>query len=227
MQDIGNLGGASASAYAINNSGQVVGNSELADGVSYHAFLWTSAEGITDLGTLGGNYRYAQAINNAEEVTGYSTLSDNTTIHAFLWTKGSGMQDLGLPSGCIMAYGINDAGTIVGFYARSGASDSRYGFVQASNGKAFQLGTLGKDFTVAASINAANQVVGYAGIAPNGEHGFLWTHANGIQDLNDLIPSGLGVVNGANAINRSGQIAFAGSSNTGEIFVGLLTPTQR
>ena len=53
MQDLGTLGGDSSQAYGINDNGQVVGVSTLADGVTSHAFLWTEDTGMVDLGDTG------------------------------------------------------------------------------------------------------------------------------------------------------------------------------
>ena len=227
MQDLGTLGGPSALAYGINDAGQVVGNAALADGVSYHAFLWTSAEGMKDLGTLGGNYSYAQAINSAGEVAGFSYLADNVTSHAFLWTQAGGMQDLGLSGEYVTALGINDSGTIVGLYARTNSGE-QFGFVRRLNGKVFNVGTLGGTETVAFSINQTNQIVGYSTLAAvDGNRGFLWTQAKGLQDLTSLVPPGNGVMAVGYAINRTGQIAVTGSLGYENFFAALLTPTQK
>jgi len=48
MQDLGTLGGLFSDARAINNSGQVVGISQIADG-TYHGFLYSNGA-MTDLG---------------------------------------------------------------------------------------------------------------------------------------------------------------------------------
>jgi probable HAF family extracellular repeat protein len=227
MQDLGTLGGPSASAYGINDSGQIVGNAALADGVSQHAFLWTSAGGMKDLGTLGGNSSYAQSISNTGEVTGFSYLADNVTSHAFLWTQTGGMQDLGLSGEYVTALGINDAGTIVGLYARTN-SGNQYGFVRLPNGKVFNVGTLGGTETVAFSINQTNQIVGYSTLATtDGNRGFLWTPAKGLQDLTSLVPAGNGVMAVGYAINRTGQIAVTGSLGPENFFAALLTPSQK
>ena len=54
MTDLGTLGGDTSYALGINDSGEVVGYSYLADNVTRHAFTWTAAGGMVDLGTLRG-----------------------------------------------------------------------------------------------------------------------------------------------------------------------------
>jgi probable HAF family extracellular repeat protein len=74
--DLGNLGGATNVAIAVNNVGQVVGNSDLVVGGSdlgVHAFLWEEESGMQDLGTLPGDVQSnASAINDSGEVVGLS-----------------------------------------------------------------------------------------------------------------------------------------------------------
>lgn len=52
--DLGTLGGATAAARAVSQSGQVVGTSTMAGETESHAFSWTRGGGLVDLGTLGG-----------------------------------------------------------------------------------------------------------------------------------------------------------------------------
>src|SRR4051812_43738035 len=75
ITDLGTLGGASSSASALNDQGQVVGTSLTASGQA-HAFLYSGGV-MADLGTLAGqNYSRAQDINNAGNVVGASLVED-------------------------------------------------------------------------------------------------------------------------------------------------------
>ncbi len=47
--ELGDLGGPSSYAWGMNNSGDVVGTSETATPLTYHAFIWNNWEGIKDL----------------------------------------------------------------------------------------------------------------------------------------------------------------------------------
>jgi len=55
LRDLGTLGGDSF-AYAINDSGAVVGTYIPLDKFYYHGFIWTEATGMVDLGIPGGGH---------------------------------------------------------------------------------------------------------------------------------------------------------------------------
>ena len=71
ITDLGTLGVDLSVATGINNSGQVVGATQLRRADSA-AFLWESGSGMQDLGTLGGVYSYAFGINDSGQVVGES-----------------------------------------------------------------------------------------------------------------------------------------------------------
>jgi len=109
------LGSAGTLAYAINDSGTVVGQSPDANG-NRHAFSWTQAGGIKDLGTLGGGQSSALSINSRGWIVGTSLTSSGTGIlHGFLWTPSGGMQDFSVLAGTSQqAYSlqVNDFGVV-------------------------------------------------------------------------------------------------------------------
>lgn len=61
--DLGTLGGSRSDAHAINNRGQVVGDSDTATPGMPHPFLYTNGQ-MQDIGTLGGNSSIAYGIND-------------------------------------------------------------------------------------------------------------------------------------------------------------------
>jgi probable HAF family extracellular repeat protein len=199
MKDLGSLGSGTADsqAYAINESGQVVGSSRPVTyeggGPEYHqerAFLYENGA-MKDLGSLGGDSE-AHDINNSGEVVGYSASGDNDPwtgepgaeppIHAFLYENGA-MKDLGSLG--------NEAGL-------------------ASS---------------AESINDLGQVVGRSGLLGNStQHAFLYEDGT-MKDLNTLVPSDLGLtVMWAFDINEEGQIVATGHSPELGTHALLLTP---
>ena len=118
MIDLGSFGGTSGGPTALNNRGQVVGQSS--DGAdpaacftgndpeNCHPFLWDDGK-LTDLftDTTGGNPITANALNDAGEVVGLAVFS-NQFLHAYLWRNGVAT-DLGaLPGDCFsQAFAIN------------------------------------------------------------------------------------------------------------------------
>ena len=112
----GMLGGRNSAATNLNDAGHVVGFAETGD-AWMHAYL--TRDGLTiDLGTLGGSSSYAYGVNNRSDVVGYSWRADGA-MAAFLWTNGIMLDLSSLVEGIdgwelATAFGINDAGQIVG-----------------------------------------------------------------------------------------------------------------
>ena len=144
LRDLGTLGGDSSVATAINDSGMVVGRSNLEDGEGLHAFAYSGS--MVDLGTLGGSESAALALNNLGLIVGSSEDASGHE-HAFIYRDGVMLDLNDLAAGYLVdgtsapgfkvfnaAYGINDAGQIVG---RGEYFDGTDTFVD----RAFILGT--------------------------------------------------------------------------------------
>jgi probable HAF family extracellular repeat protein len=193
IRDLGTLpGGDYSSAFAINDSGVVVGTSNTS--TSSHAFSWTLAQGLRDLGTLpGANASSAFSINNQAQIAGSSG------GHAALWTSGN-IQDLGTLGGATSeAHGVNNLGAVVGL---SDTSSGPHAFLW-NNGAMQDLGLLpGDNNSRADHINDSGMVVG-ASEGSGGVRAFVWTSAAGMQPLGSLSGS---VYSEAFDVNNAGQI---------------------
>jgi probable HAF family extracellular repeat protein len=200
IRDLGTLpGGDYSSAFAINDSGVVVGTSNTS--TSTHAFSWTLAQGLQDLGTLPGtNASAALAINNPGQIVGSSG------GHAALWFGGS-IQDLGTLGGPTSeAHGINNLGAIVGV---SDTSSGPHAFLW-QNGAMQDLGLLSGDTSSRADhINDNGTVVG-ASEGSGGVRAFVWTSAAGMQPLGSD-----GIYSEAFDINNAGQVVGEIASSMG------------
>jgi len=159
---------------------------------------------VTDLGTLDGHTAsYASSINASGQVVGRSPPIIGE--RAFVWQNGamSGLAALtGAPSA---AYGINDAGTIVGWAPYD--YGNRRGFIY-TDGSVTRLGTLGGATGTAYGINNFGHVVGSSDLAVGGVGGFLWDGST----MTDVGTLG-GTHTEAYAINDAGLIV--GYSDTG------------
>jgi probable HAF family extracellular repeat protein len=174
MQDLGTLGGRWSRAQAINDAGQVVGQSAPPEG-GQRAFLWTSAGGMQDLGTLGGPYSVANDVNAAGQVVGRSSTASGPE-HAFLWTPGMGMQDLGVLPGdeVSIAYGVNDYAQVVGLSIDQDAGRD-HAFVWTARDGMRELPGLGGEDSEAHDINNGGQVAGMSELASHAWRAVLWT----------------------------------------------------
>lgn len=167
--DLGTLGGAKASAAAINDEGDIVGAAENADG-QFRAFLYKDGV-MSDIGTLGGTSANANAINNRGEIAGRSLLA-NGAIRGFLYSEGA-MIDLGTLGGASsVAFDINDRGEVVGFSRVS--SGQAHAFLY-KDGVMTDLGTLGGVDSRAISINNHGDIIGHYTLTNGSIHAFLYT----------------------------------------------------
>jgi probable HAF family extracellular repeat protein len=212
VTDLGILGsGYYSRAMGLNDYGTVVGLSSVPN-ADYHAFVWTSSEGMRDLGVYAGDTNSeANGINNDGDIVGTSLgFFYPVPLHAVLWRHGGPIQEIGSLGGSdSFANAINNSGMIVGYSSLASGIDDA--FLWTSGGGMQDLGTLPQgNGSSAKAINDSGVIVGYSGAAPPAlQHAFQWTKANGMRDLGTLRG---GVVSEANGINSSGIIV--GYSNT-------------
>ena len=209
ITDLGVLpGDVSSNAVAINDAGQVVGNSTDSSGNS-HAFFWTSSGGMLDLGVLPGDVNsQAVALNDAGQVVGINT----DYSRSFFWTSSGGMQDLGTLPGydVTAARSINGSGQIVGYSIEHSPSFNQHAVLWTSSGGMQDLGVLpGNLWSHATAINDAGQVVGQNQDFNQNSHPFFWTNTGGMIDLGFLGDLPCWAV----AINDGGQVAGGGEED--------------
>lgn len=130
VTNLGAMIGKNASAYAINDQGQIVGEAQMPNGQS-HAFLWEQGH-MLDLGTLGGTSSQANALNAADEVVGAAD-TQNQDWHAFRYAQGK-IEDIGMANATTSeAYAINDTGQIAGTAQNANIED--YAWLATAPGK--------------------------------------------------------------------------------------------
>lgn len=216
--DVGHLGGSPyAVAYGINDTNQVVGESDTAR--ETHAFLYSQGT-MTDLGTLAGltGYSSAHAINRAGDIVGESSVSFSQvgTIDAVLYS-GTKVTDLGALSGDYSAaFAINNQGVIVGEsdIVQAGVTNVHaFVYTNGVSTRMTDLGTLGGTYSSARGVNDSGTIVGESDALVGGAsetHAFMFQ--NGV--MTDLGTFG-GSSSSASAINAAGLIVGYATDTNG------------
>lgn len=206
-------GDISSIAYALNNAGQAVGLSSGAGG--QRAVIWAINGTATPLPVNAGVVSSrATGINDRGDVVG--VLGSGSSRRPAVWVSGQLARELPLLGGNVTgeAFAINAQGDTAGYSASP--AGARRATVWTANGAVVDIGTFaGGDFSVAFSINNAEEVVGTANIH-GGSRAFLWTRSGGLRNLNDLIPASTFVLTQAVGINNVGMIVATGYDVTAQ-----------
>ena len=183
-------GGTQAYAQSINNHDQLVGNAVSNDHGTIRPVRWDGTA-VTDLGTLGGTSGTANDINDAGAIVGESHTPNDASLHATHW-NGSTITDLGSLGGYSAAFGINEAGQIVGYsyvnVDNSGVSAVKW--LSAADAPIDLPSLPGTYEDMAIQLNNVGQVVGYSVVdVVDGVEvtATLWD-GDQVIDLNDFLP---------------------------------------
>lgn len=225
MVDLGNLstGTTRSRAYGTSADGNViVGYSEVVGGVP-EAIRWTPGTGMTSLGYLpGGDRSVANGVSSdgAVIVGGSATTGGGGGYRAYRWTQSTGMVNLGVLAGqgTSIANAVSPNGeVVVGHSGNAPFGGSYRAFQWSSTSGMTPLGDLpgGSNLSTAMGVSAdGSRIVGYSDSALGWEP-FLWTEAEGMQSLrNVLIAQGIDV-SGWTIGNGSTAGYFIGISSDG------------
>jgi probable HAF family extracellular repeat protein len=214
MVDLGTLGGANSYATGINDSGQVVGYSELPGTTITHTFIWTAAGGMVDIGSFGkSKSSQGQAINSAGEVAGQGIVrffANTSWRQPFFWSPSGGFVPL-IPIsqvGYDFAFGINDFSEVTGqFYAPPDATLEAF-IWSPGKPRLRYIGALpgGIGFSVGNAISNAHHLTGTSSVA-SGYDAILWSREAGVQDIASI---GGGSYTAGEAINDHDEIVGIG-----------------
>jgi probable HAF family extracellular repeat protein len=223
--------------YGINESGNVVGRSDVGNPFPYHAFLHNTTT-MDDLETFmnGSSYSIAYDINNNGSAVGIAQ-SSSDTYDAFYFdgTLQALKKDVLRENGQWNAVALNDTNMIGGHvYLGEGSTEAgNYAIKYAYYWTDFDVAPIALDtpeglpYSEIFSINSSGQMVGLMWDESREYKAFLFDTVNGVRDLNDLLVSEdkeNWILEYARDINDFGQIVGFGDYN-GQARGYLLTVT--
>lgn len=196
--DLGSIGGRGTytQVTALNNAGQLVGNTWGSTGGGTRAFVSNGQGGLRDLGTLnGGTYAAAYGINGHGQIVGVANAPVTSTysVQRVLLADANGSGLTGLvppdyPYEHAAAIAINDNGVIVGsrHYVYGAQSDTQVFTIQ--NGQWTNFDILGGFNATPSAINNAGLIVGAADVSGYDSHAFIArAQDTKLTDLNTLV----------------------------------------
>lgn len=217
--------GQSAGAYlsgarGVSADGSVVVGWYVNDSDQDQPFRWTQEDGMIGLGQLPGGYSSAAGGVSADGSLiagcGYNMLGQQ---EAFRWTEKEGMVGIGfLPDGssfsCAQSVSA-DGSVIVGLSGQSPwVNDQAFRWTESDG--MVGLGYLpGGNDSQATSVSADGSVIVGYGNSPLGLRAFLWTQADGLRPLADVLGNDFGMDISGWTLQIASGISADGSTITG------------
>jgi probable HAF family extracellular repeat protein len=200
MLDLGTLDGGESTGAAINNKGDVVGESSQSLSPP-HAFRWSATGGMEFLGTLATDVSSAVAVNDSSVVTGFSNAADGYA-HTFVWTRSGGIEDIGTLGG-IVSYpeAVGARGEVAGYSAVSSLYPY-HAFLWTRSGGMRDLGAGKGVESFVLAMSPQTHIAGVINDSSEYQRAMSWTAATGMLDLGTFGGPGAR----AQAVNNAGQV---------------------
>jgi probable HAF family extracellular repeat protein len=224
-EDLGTLGGNQdfpgfdLKEAGINDLGQVVGFSHTATG-ALQAFVKSPGQAMLGLPLFGGTIKsHAAGINHSGLISGWY---EEVYTHACKWEPGPPYTVVNpdLSGDSVWAYGLNDAGYLVGT-GLGGPNNNYHAQVFLPGGGKQDLGTLdGHTTSGARGINQANTIVGFSEDNSSVPTACIWSYSGGVWAAAEPL---FGVADSkAISINTSGQAVGFTNANALYLSNGVL-----
>jgi hypothetical protein len=181
-------GSTDTSPAAVNNAGMVAGTYATATDPyqTFHGFVRDAHGAITTFDVSRSVSTDPGGINGEGTIFGGYRTADNRD-HGFVRSTRGAMTSFDVPGSDVFytfTTGINDAGTITGYYAPEFGSQD-HGFVRDASGAITTFDVAGSLQTFPRAINAAGAVVGNYLDDNDGNHGFLRDPSGTITTIDD------------------------------------------
>ena len=206
-------GGTYASAYAINDTGKIVGIANDSTG-AYQNVQWVNGQISVLPAFMGGaGLSVPDDLNDAGESAGHQHVFGSIN-YAIWWDALNNPSALpGIPGGSSAsnwAHAINSSGQIAGYSQEGAPNYYAHATVWFQGAVQTDLGLMGGGtFSDAYGLNDLGAVVGVAAVASTNQHAFLWQNGQ-FTDLSTW--TGGGASSTAYAINNHGDIVGLNAS---------------
>ncbi len=200
--DVGTFGADQAQAFEINDPGTVVGR--YGGGAAQRSFAWDAHDGMRDLGDFGGQLFEVLRENNRGDLTGWVPTSTPNVTRAVLLTAKGGFENLDDAAHSSQAWGINEAGAVVGSRSALAPGSTQTAFVWSRRDGLAEIPSLGPGLrSGATAIDNRGRVIGWTDrtVRCCDRRAFLWDPKRGMT----LLPS-LGGSAFALAMNALGDV---------------------
>jgi uncharacterized membrane protein len=233
--DLGDLNGAYAGAWDINDSGVITGNSFFNDQTAFgllkmHAFRWENEnDGMTDLVPPNPTDGYSRGIgiNNNGTIIGRASVDTFTGSDKYMaqWDSSNTFTHDDPPGNYSSGRDINNSEVAVGI-ARTGIGTPNQAAMWDANGSVTIFGTFGGERSRLTAINDSGIAVGMAEALDGLDAAMITYDGETILDLNtlvDLTGTGLVSLDEAFDINANGDIVGVGTLSDGTRTAFVLT----